>query len=213
MRTEELIRSLASDTRPVSRHAHQQRVLIGLVGGGLAALAVMVPWMGFRQDLPDAMISAAFLMKWAYTISLGIVALIATVQVSRPESAPMRLIWLIAVPFVMLAMVSALELATTPLEGWMPMWLGHSWQQCSARVAMLAVPIFAGLLWSFRSLAPTRLRAAGAVAGLVSGASAATIYGLHCPEVSATFVLTWYTLGIVAAAGIGALDGPRLLRW
>ena len=32
-------------------------------------------------------------------------------------------------------------------------------------------------------------------------------------EVSAIFVLTWYSLGILLAAGIGALLGPRLLRW
>jgi hypothetical protein len=37
------------------------------------------------------------------------------------------------------------------------------------------------------------------------GRWAATIYCLHCPEVSAIFVLTWYSLGILLAAGIGAL--------
>jgi hypothetical protein len=84
---------------------------------------------------------------------------------------------------------------------------------CPFYVLALAVPIFAGLLWSFRRLAPTRLRAAGAAAGLAAGAWAATIYCLHCPEASAIFVLTWYTLGIVLAAAIGALLGPRVLRW
>jgi hypothetical protein len=80
-------------------------------------------------------------------------------------------------------------------------------------VLLLAIPIFVGLLWSFRRLAPTRLRAAGAAAGLAAGAFSATIYCLHCPEVSAVFVLTWYSLGIVLASALGALVGPRLLRW
>jgi hypothetical protein len=57
------------------------------------------------------------------------------------------------------------------------------------------------------------LRAAGAVAGLAAGAFAATVYCLHCQEVSALFVLTWYSLGILLAASVGALLGPRLLRW
>ena len=78
---------------------------------------------------------------------------------------------------------------------------------------LLSAPIFAGLLWSFRRLAPTRLRAAGAAAGFTAGAWAATLYCLHCPEVSAIFVLTWYTFGIGLAAGVGALLGPRLLHW
>ena len=58
-----------------------------------------------------------------------------------------------------------------------------------------------------------RLRAAGAAAGLGAGAWAATIYCLHCPEASALFVLTWYSLGILLATAIGALVGPRFLRW
>ena len=93
------------------------------------------------------------------------------------------------------------------------MWLGHSWMVCPWLVLALAMPIFVGLLWSFRRLAPTRLRAAGAAAGLAAGAFAATVYCLHCPEVSAIFVLTWYSLGILLAASVGALLGPRLLRW
>jgi len=57
------------------------------------------------------------------------------------------------------------------------------------------------------------LRLTGAAAGLAAGASAATLYGLHCPEVSALFVLIWYSLGMLVAAAIGALAGPRVLRW
>jgi hypothetical protein len=93
------------------------------------------------------------------------------------------------------------------------MWLGQSWRVCSSLVFLLSIPIFGGLLWSFRRLAPSRLRAAGATAGLAAGAWGATLYCLHCPEVSAIFVLTWYTLGIGLAALLGAIVGPRLLRW
>jgi hypothetical protein len=93
------------------------------------------------------------------------------------------------------------------------MWLGHSWMVCPWIVLALALPIFAGLLWSFRRFAPTRLRAAGAAAGLTAGAWGAAIYCLHCPEVTAIFVLTWYSLGVLLAAGLGAVLGPRLLRW
>jgi hypothetical protein len=54
---------------------------------------------------------------------------------------------------------------------------------------------------------------AGAAAGLVAGASAATVYGFHCPETAAPFILVWYSLGIALAAGLGALAGPWVLRW
>ena len=46
-----------------------------------------------------------------------------------------------------------------------------------------------------------------------AGAWAATLYCLHCPESSAMFVLTWYSLGIAFTTLLGALVGPRILRW
>ncbi|MBA4040760.1 MAG: DUF1109 domain-containing protein [Sphingobium sp.] len=213
MRTDDLIQKLSSNTQAVSPRAAEQRVVARLLLGGLAATGLMVPWMGLRPDLPGAMMTAPFLMKWAYTISLGVIAAAAVLHVARPEAQAWRGTWLVLVPVAVLALMAGVELATTPSAQWMEMWLGRSWSECSVRVTLLALPVFAGLLWSFRGLAPTRLRSAGAVSGLSAGAFAATVYGLHCPEVSATFVATWYTLGIAAAAGIGALAGPRLLRW
>ena len=118
-----------------------------------------------------------------------------------------------AIPVLLLAGIGIGELSKTPPAQWLALWLGRSWMICPWLVLTLAVPIFVGLLWSFRELAPTRLRAAGGAAGLAAGAWAATIYCLHCPETSAIFVLTWYSLGIMLAAGAGAVLGPRLMRW
>ena len=155
----------------------------------------------------------AFWIKWGYTLSLSAVALAVTAQLARPDTGRVRGLWLIAVPVMLLACLGFLELARTPPSAWLTMWLGQSWKTCPWRVLSLSAPIFAGLLWSFRKLAPSRLRAAGAAAGLSAGAFAATVYCLHCPEVSAIFVLTWYSLGILLATLLGALLGPRLLRW
>jgi hypothetical protein len=75
------------------------------------------------------------------------------------------------------------------------------------------MPIYACLIVAVRGLAPTRPPLAGAAAGLAAGALAATLYGLHCPEQAAVFVVTWYTLGIATATALGAVVGARLLRW
>lgn len=213
MNTDALIEALAKDLRPVSRRAVGRRLLAGLVGGGAVALALVAIMLGFRPDLGLAMRGFAFWMKWAYTISLGIGAIFMVLRLARPEPVRLTAFWPITIPFALLAIVSIAEMAHVPPGDWLAMWLGHSWTKCPWLVLMLSAPIFAGLLWSFRRLAPTRLRAAGAAAGLAAGAWAATVYCVHCPEVSALFVLTWYTLGIGLAAGIGALVGPRLLRW
>ena len=213
MNTDTLIATLAKDLTPVSRHAIGRRLLLGILGGGAITLVLVALMLGFRSDLGVAMHGFAFWMKWTYTISLGIGAVVMVVRLSRPEPVRLRGFWPLAVPFALLAIITAAEMAHVPPGNWLAMWLGQTWKKCPWLVLMLSAPIFIGLLWSFRRLAPTRLSAAGGAAGLAAGAWAATLYCLHCPEVSALFVLTWYTLGIGLAAIVGALLGPRLLRW
>ncbi|WP_029935832.1 DUF1109 domain-containing protein [Sphingomonas sp. UNC305MFCol5.2] len=213
MNTDDLISRLSQDVPPVRRNAVGWRIAIGILLGALVSGGYVLLSMGIRPDLGEAMHGFAFWMKWGYTLSLSVAALVVTAQLARPDTRRLRWLWVIAIPVALLAGVGALELIRTPSGEWLAMWLGHSWRTCPWRVLTLAMPIFVGLLWSFRRLAPTRLRAAGAAAGLAAGAFAATVYCLHCPEVSAIFVLTWYSLGILLAASVGALLGPRLLRW
>lgn len=213
MNTDQLIAHLARDVRPVSHHARLRRITLGIALGGVVTLSLVAFWLGFRPDLAVAMHEPSFWIKWAYTISLGIGAVGMTVRLARPEPLRLTRFWPVMIPFVLLVMVGIAELAQTPTQDWLAMWLSRTWKICPWLVAALSTPIFIGLLWAFRRLAPTRLRAAGAAAGFSAGAWAATLYCLHCPEVSAIFVLTWYTLGVALAAGAGALLGPKLLRW
>lgn len=214
MNAEQLIQSLSRDVPRVPRRAVMRRVTLGIGAGGFLAIMLVVTTIGIRPDLPVAVQGFPFWMKWAYTLFLALAASIAIARLARPAPSSLSGLWLaMAVPVLILAGIGAGELARTPSTQWLAMWLGRSWASCPWRVLTLSVPIFAGLLWSFRRLAPTRLRAAGAAAGLGAGAWAAVIYCLHCPEASAIFVLTWYSLGIALAALIGAMIGPRLLRW
>jgi hypothetical protein len=213
MMTEELIRALARDVKPVPRRAIERRIAVGMAAGAVITVLLIAALLGFRADLDLAMRGFPFWMKWGYTVSLGIGAVFVTASLARPDRTSLRWLWLLSVPIVLLAGIGLAEVVHTPADKLLALWLGRSWDKCPWLVLMLSLPIFAGLLWSFRRFAPTRLRAAGAAAGLTAGAWAATLYCLHCPEVSAIFVLTWYSLGIALATGLGALLGPRALRW
>ncbi|MEO6092730.1 MAG: DUF1109 domain-containing protein [Novosphingobium sp.] len=213
MNTECLIDRLADDVSPVPRHAVGLRLALGVLAGGAITLSLIALGLGFRADLGLAMHGSSFWMKWAYPISLGVGAIAMAARLARPEPVRILAFWPVLIPFVLLTAVTIAEMAHVPPAEWLAMWLGKTWKKCPWLVLMLSTPIFVGLLWSFRRLAPTRLRAAGATAGFAAGAWAATLYCLHCPEVSALFVLSWYTLGILFAAAAGALVGPRLLRW
>lgn len=213
MQTDDLIRALAGDVTPVPRSIVARRMFMGIAGGSILALAGIAATIGFRPDLATAVRGFSFWMKFSYSLSLGLCAIMATRHLSRPESSRSAWLWLFVVPVGLLAAFAATELAQTPPQLWSAQWFGESWKQCVPRVVLCSLPIFAGLLWAFRQFAPTQLRLTGLAAGLASGACAATLYGLHCPEASATFVLTWYTLGIALAGLIGACFGPRFLRW
>jgi hypothetical protein len=213
MNTEQLIEYLSADVPRVTGHALAHRIGLGIVGGCLGTLVLVCAVLGVRPDLQVAIHGFAFWVKLVYTLTLGIGAAHAISQLARPIPGSLRSLWLLVLPVLIVAGIGGGELSRTPSAQWMAMWLGRSWRVCPLLVLTLAAPVFAGLLWSFRKLAPTRLRAAGATAGLSAGAWAATLYGLHCPEESAIFILTWYSLGILLAAGTGALLGPRLLRW
>jgi hypothetical protein len=90
---------------------------------------------------------------------------------------------------------------------------GSTWRTCVFSISLMAAPFFCAAILSLRSLAPTRARLTGAVAGATAGAAGAAVYALHCPELGAPFVAVWYVLGIALPAAVGALAGRRLLRW
>lgn len=213
MNTEQLIDRLAADVPRIGANAVERGLGVGVVFGVALSFALLVATIGTRPDLAAAMAGSTFWMKWAYTLSLSAIALAATARLARPDAGSLRGIWLIAVPFAVIAAIATVDLISAPSERWVSLWLGHSWRTCPWRVLGLAAPIFIGLLWSFRRLAPTRLREAGAAAGLAAGACAATVYCLYCSEASALFLLTWYSLGILLSAAFGALVGPWVLRW
>jgi hypothetical protein len=213
MRTDDLILSLAGDFAPVPRRIVERRIALGIAAGCVLALCAMAWRLGFRSDLGPAMLDLQFWIKWFYTLSLAAGAVAATIHLARPDAGHLARLWLLLLPVLAMTGLAGLELGRSPTEGWSALLAGRSATVCSAYVLSLSLPIFVGLVWSFRKLTPANLRLTGAMAGLASGAAAATLYGLHCPESATTFILVWYTLGMLLAAAMGMLVGPRLLRW
>lgn len=212
MRTTDLVELLARDTSAIPPGAATRKLLTALAVGGAATFALVALWLRC-QPLKEAAWQPWFWMKAGYTGLLTVAAAIAVKRLSSPGTR------LGAAPVVGLLIVLAMAslgagqlLAAAP-AGRLGLWLGQTWKVCSPLILLLALPIYGCLIVALRALAPTRPALTGAAAGLTAGALAATLYGLHCPEQAAAFVATWYTLGIAAAAAVGALLGRRLLRW
>ncbi len=213
MNTDELIATLAADTTPAPKTPLMARLALTCAAAAIVALILLLAWLGLRHDLMRAMHTNAFWVKAGYTAWLSLCGLLAVSRLARPAGRAGAAVWMAAAAVTFLVGVGALRVVQQPPAHRMAEWLGHSWTVCPIRILIISAPVFVGVVWFLRRLAPTRLRVAGAGAGLLAGAIGATVYGLACTETTTAFVATWYTLGIATCAAIGALLGPRVLRW
>jgi hypothetical protein len=213
MRTEDLIERLAADLKPIPRGALHKRVLKAVSIGTLITFAIVALVYGLREDFVLALERLDFWRKLAFTLSVALLGFAAVVQTSRPAAkVTARALWLLA-PFALIACLALIELAPLPPAQRRAAWLGQTAMSCPWSILLLSTPVLIALLLCMRRLAPSRPTIAGFAAGIASGGFAATMYGLHCPEWAASFVATWYALGILASGMLGAVAGSRVLRW
>lgn len=211
MKTDALIELLARGAGPAPRALAARRLGPAVVVGLLASSGIAIAAFG---ALPAAMFATAVpWTKMAYASLMALAAGWWTAQLSRPAAPIVQPRRMTVLVLLAMAGLGAASLATTPAQTRLDAVLGHSWLSCPWNVLALSIPALAAALWAVRGLAPTRPRAAGFAAGLLAGSVGAFGYALSCPEASPAFVALWYTLGIAFTAGLGAMLGPRVLRW
>lgn len=213
MKTDDLILMLAQGDVAVPRHVVAKRLGMALGIGLFASFGLMLAALGLRPDLESAIMLPMFWVKLAFAFSMGMIGLIAVKKAARPEGTINRTLWAMAFPIGLIWLLSLILVAYAPSSQRWHMLLGETWYECPLLITMLSAPIFIALLWAMRSLAPTQLELAGAAVGLMSGGWGAVVYSLHCPEMGAPFIGTWYLLGILIPTVLGALLGETLLRW
>jgi hypothetical protein len=213
MRTDDLVAMLATGAGAVAPNAAARRYAAALGLGMLGAALLLGILLGVRRDLGAGLLLPMFWVKLAFVACLAVVSLFVMLRLSRPG---LRLAWApgaLAAPVLAMWVLAAVALmrADPAQRAWL--FFGDTWTSCPFLVALLSAPVLAAVLWATRGLAPTRLRLAGAAAGLLSGSVGALVYGLHCPELTAPFLGFWYLLGVLIPTAAGALLGPRVLRW
>ena len=213
METGKLIDLLAREPAPVPAGGLRRRLAIALLVGGVGALLMMLAYLGIRPDLSQAARTPMFWVKLGLPVSLLAVALLATARLARPGVRLGRAGVVALVPVALIWMLGAVMLLEAGPGARVAMLLGATWKVCPFNIAMLSIPAFVAAFWVMKDMAPTRPRVAGAFAGLFAGTIGAAIYCLHCPEMAPPFLGTWYLLGMLIPTAVGALAGPRLLRW
>ena len=213
MKTDEVIAMLSTGAATGIGPAPTWRFVVAIGWGALGAMLLMAIMLGVRHDLADAVWRPMFWTKLGYVLSLAVASLLALARLARPGASLAGIGVALGAPVLAMWVIAALILAGADSTERTALVFGKTWRSCPLLIATLSVPAFVALAWATKGLAPTRLRLCGAAVGLASGALAAVVYSLHCPEMAAPFLALWYVAGLLVPATLGMLLGPRLLRW
>jgi hypothetical protein len=213
MKTDDLIAMLSSgpDVGVVARPA--RATAWPLLGGLFASVVLMLALLGLRPDLARAALLPAFWMKLVFSATLAWAGWLAAKRLCVPGARTTMLPLYLGWPVLLLWLMAGVTMLRASPEVRVDLFWGSTWRYCTILITLLSLPVFVAALGVMRGMAPTRLRLAGAAAGFAAGASAAVVYCLHCPEMSAVFVGSWYLLGILIPTALGAVVGPRALAW
>ncbi|TWD76791.1 hypothetical protein FB547_111141 [Variovorax beijingensis] len=213
MKTDDLVAMLATGATAAPRRAAGRRLALALLAGLPLSFAILFTEYGLRRDLVQAMFWPMFWVKVLFPLCIAAAAFVMAQRLARP-GVPVRRAWIgIAVPVLAVWAMAALAWFNAPAEERMPLLMGESWRVCAVSIGLMALPVFAAALLALKGLAPTRLALAGAAAGALAGGVGAAVYALHCMELTAPFLAVWYVSGIALPVLVGAVLGPRLLRW
>jgi hypothetical protein len=213
MKTEDLVSLLSTGAEAVDLRLPSRRWVLALAGGALIAFLLTAGLLKLNPALWHETSKPMFWVRESYCAVLGVLGFITVVRLARPG---LRLgLVPIGIPVAVIAMwvLAGVTLVAASPQNRERLILGHTAGVCPFLIALIAAPLLIAFLWVMRSLAPTRLRWAGAASGFAAGSIGALAYTLHCPELAAPFLAIWYLLGMLIPTAIGALLGPRLLRW
>jgi len=216
VKTDQLIDLLSANLEPVNARWLGKTLVLAMLAGGTGAAVLMLATVGLRAGLQ----SAAHL-EWA---ALKLVLPLSVIGFGTPSLAhsmrpglESRANWpLVLLPFVIAIAVGFAMLLIVRPEAWIRMLLGASQissPRCFLCILSFAATPLAVLIWALREGAPTRLKASGALAGIVAGGIGAVAYAFNCDSDTIPFITIWYSAAILLCAFIGAQLGPRLLRW
>jgi hypothetical protein len=209
MNTDDLIARLSANVKPVRR----QKLKLGLILASMAALGacvvIVLVSQGVRPDFEKS--GTAVALKVIFSAAFAAAALPVAARLASPDRTAG--VWLRVGAGLLVAsvLIGAVAIMTHADGSVGPVYEGFPY--AFVAIPALATPASFLIFAWYRRFAPTRLALAGGSVGGLSGGLGAMAYALICPVDSAGFVSTWYGASILVCTLVGALVGPRVLRW
>ncbi|SRR6266851_2134654 len=213
MKTDELINILGTNLDTVKGGQLRDTFLIALAVGGIAAICLMLAIFGVPTDAFGGEYFGLKIVAMAFTLGLVAAGTSFLVRAARPGEPGRTPLIVAALLFVVMLSAGIAALILSHPTAWSGMVFGPQWAACLVCIPLFAIAPFASFVWALRKGAPTNLAWTGATIGMVAGALGAAVFAFHHPGGSIPFIVLWYGGPIVLCALVGAILGPRLLRW
>ncbi len=214
MRTQDLINALSEDHAARPQPQPLRWTFVSAMAAGLGVAAVLFALtLGIRPDAASAIETWRYDFKFVMTLTLAVTSARLVWRLARPAvDARSAELAMAAAPLLLLAAV-LYELWAVPESGWLPRAMGSNSMACLVSITLLSLAPLTAAFYALRRGAPLRPGLAGAAAGLLASALAATLYAMHCPDDSPLFGAIWYTAAMAIVAIAGMFAGRHLLRW
>ena len=205
------IQQLVDDLEPVIalKPNHSMAASLAILA---AILAVIVLWLGPRNDImlgkPDTM----FLLRGGILLLLGLANAYAVLSMASPSVGRHGNGWKIALAAALLFPLAAIIVAIS-ISPANALAASHTGLQCLRMSVMGGLATAIPMVLHLRRGAPTSPERAGWLTGLAAGGLGAFAYGFHCPFNSIIYIGFWYSLAVGICAVLGRLVVPRLIRW
>lgn len=206
------IEDLVADLQPVRRQSARVGFLL-IAGGMVVALLATGFGFGFRPDVLALRPAEIVLLRSGALLLVGLASAVAVIASARPGVGSRREGWRWALAAAALFPLTSLALTLSGQA--FPTWILTSRSAAYCVGISLAAALVIGaplVLWLRRGAVTERTRA-GWLTGLTAGALGVFVYSLACPSTTIHYAAVWYTLTVAAAALLGRLIVPRLLRW
>ncbi len=213
MKTDELINILGTNLDAVKGGQLRNTFVIALAVGAIAAICLMLGIFGVPTDGLGGEYFGLKIVAMAFTLGLVAAGTSFLARAARPGEPGRTPLIVVALLFVVMLSAGIAALVLNHPTAWGGMVFGPQWAACLFCIPLFAVAPFASLIWALRKGAPTHLVRTGATIGLVAGALGAAVFAFHHPGGSIPFIVLWYGGPILLCALVGAILGPRLLRW
>ena len=214
MKTDDFIKQLSSDVKPVKRLASPGKRFFIWFLASFFSISLGISLMGIRSDFSQALINPRFVLETLAILAIAILAAAGAFMMSVPGMGSRPIIrWLLIIPSIAWLLSLVFRLYTIYSQANSFAFIFDYGFGCIRDIFLLGILPGSFLFFMLKAAAPLRLSWTGALATLSAAAIAAVGVQFTCSVDSPVHIFLWHVLPVIVIGVTGIALGKYLLRW